>query len=160
MTIIASRNTSVATQQKSKQTPNKYACLTPKQLHLETLEAREKFFEKCSGAEKYAIDVLVPYCEEIIRRYKMQGVAAKSRPNGKLTVDAYFKSINLNYSTVRSDASLLLFSQREDWEPASYRGLADRDGNVIDLHKLEEYEAYGIHAFRIGVSRSAAASVD
>jgi len=102
MTIVASRNSSVATQQKSKQTFNKYACLTPNQLHLETLDAREKFFEKCSGAEKYAIDVLLPYCEEIIRRYKMQGVAAKSRPNGKLTVDAYFKSINLNYSTVRS----------------------------------------------------------
>jgi hypothetical protein len=102
MTIIASRNSSVATQQKSKQTPNKYACLTPNQLHLETLDAREQFFEKWSGAEKYAIDVLLPYCEEIIRRYKMQGVAAKDRPNGKPTVDAYFKSINLNYSTVRS----------------------------------------------------------
>ena len=102
MTIIASRNTSVATQQKSKQTPNKYARLTPNQLHLETLDAREQFFAKYSGAEKYAIDVLLPYCEEIIRRYKMQGVAPKDRPNGKPTVDAYFKSINLNYNTVRS----------------------------------------------------------
>jgi hypothetical protein len=71
-------------------------------LHLETLDARDKFFKKCDGAEKYAINVLLPYCEEIIRRYKMQGVAAKDRPNGKPTVDAYFRSINLNYNTVRS----------------------------------------------------------
>jgi hypothetical protein len=37
-----------------------------------------------------------------ISRYKMQGVAAKDRPNGKPTVAAYFRSIKLNYSTVRS----------------------------------------------------------
>jgi hypothetical protein len=102
MTIITSRNTSVATQQKSHRTRNQYATLTPNQLHLKTLDARNTFLEKCVGAEKYAIDVLVPYCEEIIRRYKMQGVAAKDRPNGKPTVDAYFRSINLNYNTVRS----------------------------------------------------------
>ena len=102
MTITASRNASVASQQKSQQTPIKYASLTPNQLHLATLDARDKFFKKCDGAEKYAIDVLLPYCEEIILRYKMQGVAAKDRPNGKPTVDAYFKSINLNYNTVRS----------------------------------------------------------
>jgi len=102
MTITASRNTSVASQQKSQRTPNQYASLTPNQLHLEMLDARNTFFQKCVGAEKYAIDVLLPYCEEIIRRYKMQGVAEKDRPNGKPTVDAYFKSINLNYNTVRS----------------------------------------------------------
>jgi hypothetical protein len=61
---------------------------------------------------------------------------------------------DLTHPDITADASLLLFSQREDWEPASYRGLADRDGNIIDLRKLEEYEAYGIRVFRIGVSRS------
>src|ERR1019366_845097 len=103
MTKDANANhASVAMQQKSRRTISKYANLTPEQLHHETLNARNTLFEKCVGAEKYAIDVLVPYCEEIIRRYKMQGVAPKDRPNGKPTVDAYFKSINLNYNTVRS----------------------------------------------------------
>jgi len=102
MTIIASRKTSVASQQKSQQTSNKYASLPPNQLHLETLDARDKFFKKCDGAEKYAIGVLLPYCEEIIRRYKMQGVAARNRLNSKPTVEAYFRSIGLNYNTVRS----------------------------------------------------------
>jgi hypothetical protein len=55
---------------------------------------------------------------------------------------------------VKADASLLLFSQREDWEPASYRGVMDIDGNVFDLPKLEDYEAHQIGVFRIGVSRS------
>src|ERR1039458_4796175 len=87
-------NASVAMQQKSRRMISKYANLTPEQLHHETLNARNTLFEKCVEAEKYAIDVLVPYCEEIIRRYKMQGVAPKDRPNGKPTVDAYFKSID------------------------------------------------------------------
>lgn len=102
MATNPNRITSVATQQKAGRTISKYANLTPDQLHQETLNARNTLFEKCVGAEKFAIDVLVPYCAEIIRRYKMQGVAAKDRPNGKPTVEAYFKSINLNYSTVRS----------------------------------------------------------
>jgi len=62
--------------------------------------------------------------------------------------------IDLTHPDINADASLLLFSQREDWEPASYRGLADRDGNVFDLHRLEDYEVYGMDVFRIGVSRS------
>jgi hypothetical protein len=90
---------SVALRQK---VAGKYASLTTDQLHRETLNARKAFFDKCVGAQSYAIDVLLPYCQEIIRRYKMQGVAAKDRPNSKPTVDAYFKSIGLNYNTVRS----------------------------------------------------------
>ena len=89
-------------QQKSKQTVGKPSALTTDQLHQETLKARETLFQKCIGAERYAVDVLLPLCEEIIKRYKMQGVAAKNRPNGKPTVDAYFKSIGLNYNNVRS----------------------------------------------------------
>jgi hypothetical protein len=52
----------------------------------------------------------------------------------------------------QADSKLLLFSQREDWEPASYRGLS-LGGRIIDLHKLEDYEAYGKRVYRIGVSR-------
>ncbi len=52
----------------------------------------------------------------------------------------------------QADSKLLLFSQREDWEPASYRGLA-LGGKVIELLKLEDYEAYGKRVYRVGVSR-------
>ena len=52
----------------------------------------------------------------------------------------------------QADSKLLLFSQRDDWEPASYRGLVV-GGRVIDLHRLEDYEAYGKRVYRIGVSR-------
>jgi hypothetical protein len=93
---------SVALQQRSVGGVTKYARLTPDQLHRQTLNARETLFKMCVGAEAYTVDVLLPYCEEIIARYRMPGVAAKDRPNGKPTVEAYFRSINLNYNTVRS----------------------------------------------------------
>ena len=99
---LIARNTSVAMQQKSGQTVGKHSALPTDQLHQETLKARETLFEKCVETHKHAVEVLLPYCEEIIRRYKMPGVAAKDRPNGKPTVDAYFKSIDLNYNNVRS----------------------------------------------------------
>lgn len=89
-------------QQKTGRTVTKPAALPTDQLHQATLNARNAFFEKCVETHKHAVEVLLPYCEEIIRRYKMQGVAAKDRPNGKPTVDAYFKSIGLNYNNVRS----------------------------------------------------------
>src|SRR5580704_746934 len=93
---------SVALQQRSGTGVTKYAKLTPVQLHQQTLNARETFFKMCIGAEAYAVDVLLPYCEEIIARFRMPGVAAKNRPNGRPTVEAYFRSINISYSTVRS----------------------------------------------------------
>ena len=49
-----------------------------------------------------------------------------------------------------SDKKLLLFSEREDWEPASYRGYRTFFG-VIDLLKLEDYAKHDIAVFRIGV---------
>jgi hypothetical protein len=52
----------------------------------------------------------------------------------------------------QADSKLLLFSQRADWEPASFRGLVV-GGTLIDLHKLEDYEAYGMRVYRVGVSR-------
>jgi hypothetical protein len=91
---------SVASQQKV--TVAQLPALNNSQLHAQTQKARDEFFDKCVGAQSYAKDVLIPHCEEIIKRYKMQGVAAKNRPNGKPTVESYFKSINLNYNTVRS----------------------------------------------------------
>jgi hypothetical protein len=48
----------------------------------------------------------------------------------------------------QADSKLLLFSQREDWEPASYRTL-----NGMPLYKLEDYETSGRSVYRVGVSR-------
>jgi len=52
----------------------------------------------------------------------------------------------------QADAKLLLFSQREDWEPASYRA-ARLGGRIIPLHYLNDYELYGWRVYRVGVSR-------
>jgi len=95
------KKSSVASQQKVG-TKVDYSKLTNEQLHHEMLDARNKFYQHCSKAHEYATDALIPACGAIIARYKMQGVAAKDRPNGKPTVEAYFKSIDLNYNTVRS----------------------------------------------------------
>ena len=91
---------SVASQQKV--TVAQLTALNNSQLHAQAQKARDEFFGKCVGTQSYAKDVLIPYCEEIIKRYKMQGVAAKDRPNNQPTVEKYFKSIDLNYNTVRS----------------------------------------------------------
>jgi hypothetical protein len=69
---------------------------------MEMLEARDNFFNLCVQSEAYGFVTLLPACEEIIARYKMPGVGVKDRPNSKPTVEAYFRSIKLNYSTVRS----------------------------------------------------------
>jgi hypothetical protein len=71
-------------------------------LHLEVVAATKAFRKRCGAAHWYALNRLVPLCEEIRKRYKMQGVAAKDRPNARPTVAAYFESIGLNYGTVRN----------------------------------------------------------
>lgn len=95
------KKNSVASQQKV-DTKVEYAKFTNAELHREMVAVRNTLFSKCVDAQKYAAEVLIPACEAIIARYRMQGVAAKDRPNGKPTVEAYFKSIDLNYNTVRS----------------------------------------------------------
>jgi hypothetical protein len=52
----------------------------------------------------------------------------------------------------QANSKLLLFSQRADWEPASFRSFVV-GGQLIDLHKLEDYEAFGKRVYRVGVSR-------
>jgi len=52
-----------------------------------------------------------------------------------------------------ADKKLLLFSQREDWEPMSYRAVMTPLG-PIDLHGIEDYSKYGMDVFRIAVSVS------
>jgi hypothetical protein len=51
----------------------------------------------------------------------MQGVAAKDRPNGQPTVDSYFRSIGLNYSTVRSWFARGKSADREKLKDALFR---------------------------------------
>jgi hypothetical protein len=98
--------TSVAAQQKSEITetvPDRpHENLSSHELHNATLHARDEAHNRCIKAQEHIAKILLPYCEEVIERYKMQGVAAKDRPNGKPTVEGYFKSIDLNYNTVRS----------------------------------------------------------
>jgi hypothetical protein len=54
-----------------------------------------------------------------------------------------------------ADKKLLLFSENQDWEPASYRGIQDRQtGAIRDVFDRNEYERYGIRIFRIGVDRN------
>lgn len=110
----AGENTSVALQQKPESAPDEeedflvlthqvdYFALTNDQLHRETLTARVGLYQRCVEIHSYALEVLVPACQEIIARFKMQGVAAEDRPNRQPTVEAYFRSIDLNYNTVRS----------------------------------------------------------
>jgi len=52
----------------------------------------------------------------------------------------------------QADSKLLMFSQREDWEPASYR-VARLGGRIIPVHRLDDYERYGWRVYRVGVSR-------
>jgi|SRR5580658_491205 hypothetical protein len=105
-------NTSVALQQKSSLPFTghvDYSSLTNAELHHSVLEASASLQRRCIEAYQHETEllaqpfsVLIPACEEIIRRYKMQGVAAKDRPNEQPTVEAYFRSVSLNYNTVRS----------------------------------------------------------
>jgi hypothetical protein len=127
---------SVALQQRSGSGVTKYAKLNPTQLHQQTLKARETFSKMCVGAEAYAIDVLLPFCDEIIARYKMPGVGAKDRPNGKPTVEAYFRSIKLNYSTVRSWIHRKRLSV-EMFGPQKATSNNNKDGKVAAITQFE-----------------------
>jgi len=134
---VDTKISSVAMQQRSGDGVRKYAELTPSQLHQQTLNAREALFTMCVGAETYAIDVLRPYCEEIIARYKMPGVAEKNRPNGKPTVEAYFRSISLKYSTVRSWIRRKRLSTEMFGPKKTTSNNNNKDGKVPHLTQLE-----------------------
>jgi len=107
------RKPSVALQQKSKDdgllpapagmfATVDYAAHSDDELHNATVAALAAYKEKREEADNYAYDVLIPALNQIIHRYKQQGRAAQYRLNGCPTVEEYFESIGLNYSTVRS----------------------------------------------------------
>jgi hypothetical protein len=130
--VAGTKIASVALQQGS----GKYAGLTNKQLHTEMLEIRGSFFNRCAEAQTYGINALLPACEEIIARYKMPGVGAKGRPNGRPTVEAYFKSIKLNYNTVRSwIRRKTLTLSTEMFDPTETTS-NNKDGKVPHLPRL------------------------
>jgi hypothetical protein len=79
-----------------------YAAHSDDDLHNATVAALAAYKEKREEADNYAYDVLIPALNQIIHRYKQQGRAAQYRLNGCPTVEEYFESIGLNYSTVRS----------------------------------------------------------
>jgi hypothetical protein len=125
---------SVASQQKSC-TEVQFPKLTNGQLHKRMLEVRNDFYNRCVETQDYAVHMLLPACIEVIARYKMQGVAAKDRPNGKPTVEAYFRSIKLNYNTVRSWIHRKRLST-EMFDPEK-RASNNRDGKTPHLTQLE-----------------------
>jgi hypothetical protein len=79
-----------------------YSGHTDEELHNATVAAVAAYTQKREEADAYAYDVLIPALNQIIQRYKQQGRATAYRLNGCPTVEEYFESIGLNYSTVRS----------------------------------------------------------
>ena len=79
-----------------------YAAHSDDALHNATVAALATYKEKREEADNYAYDVLIPALNQIIQRYKQQGRATSFRLNDCPTVEEYFESIGLNYSTVRS----------------------------------------------------------
>ena len=104
-----------------------YSTHTDDQLHQATVAAAATYKKKRSDADNYAYDVFIPALNQIILRYKQQGRATPYRLNNCPTVDAYFKSIGLNYTTVRSWKSraqqrLLQAAADAGTKPAPNRG--------------------------------------
>lgn len=79
-----------------------YSGHTPEALHAAILEAKKAFEAAQDESESHAHEKLLPALDEAIRRYKQPGKGGEYRMNGCPTVKEYFKSIGLNYDTVRS----------------------------------------------------------
>jgi hypothetical protein len=134
------RKPSVALQQKSKDdgllpapagmfATVDYAAHSDDELHNATVAALAAYKEKREEADNYAYDVLIPALNQIIHRYKQQGRAAQYRLNGCPTVEEYFGSIGLNYSTVRSWKSR---AQQRLLQAATDAGTKPAPGNTSD----------------------------
>ena len=84
------------------------AALTFDELDQKISRASERLQGACTDLYQYTLDTLqkhiielLPLCEEMIQRYKRQGVATEPLPNGMSGLDAYFFSKKLNYNTIR-----------------------------------------------------------
>jgi hypothetical protein len=106
-----------------------YAAHSDDELHDATVAALTAYKEKREEADKYAYDVLIPALNQIIHRYKQQGRAAQYRLNGCPTVEGYFESIGLSYSTVRSWKSR---AQQRLLQTVTDAGTKPAPGNTSD----------------------------
>jgi transposase-like protein len=79
-----------------------YSKHTDEELHDATVAEIAAYQRKREDTDNFSYDVLIPALNQIIQRYKRQGRATAYRLNGCPTVEEYFESIGLNYSTVRS----------------------------------------------------------
>jgi hypothetical protein len=69
--------------------------------------------------------------------------------------DAISKRMDINNPAWIANKKLLLFSQRTDWEPASFRGVINiKTGVVTDIIRLDDYAKNGTDVYRIAVDRS------
>ena len=141
------RKPSVALQQKSKDdgllpapagmfATVDYAAHSDDELHNATVAALAAYKEKREEADNYAYDVLIPALNQIIHRYKQQGRAAQYRLNDCPTVEEYFESIGLNYSTVRSWKSR---AQRRLLQAATDAGTKPAPGNTSDRDPVPHF---------------------
>jgi hypothetical protein len=106
-----------------------YSGHTDEELHNATVSALAAYTQKREEADNYAYDVLIPALNQIIHRYKQQGRAAQYRLNGFPTVEEYFESFGLNYSTVRSWKSR---AQQRLLQAATDAGTKPAPGNTSD----------------------------
>jgi hypothetical protein len=106
-----------------------YSGHTDEELHNATVSALAAYMQKREEADAYAYDILVPALNQIIQRYKQQGRAKPYRLNGCPTVEGYFDSIGLNYSTVRSWKSR---AQQRLLQAATDAGTKPAPGNTSD----------------------------
>jgi hypothetical protein len=106
-----------------------YSGRTDEELHNATVSALAAYMQKRKEADAYAYDILVPALNQIIQRYKQQGRAKPYRLNGCPTVEGYFDSIGLNYSTVRSWKSR---AQQRLLQAATDAGTKPAPGNTSD----------------------------
>jgi hypothetical protein len=94
------------------------AAMTDLDLGKEIVNARNVFCGSLAKAQAQARQRLIPLCEEMRKRYKRPGL--KDRPFGLPTVDAYFRSIGLNYSTVRGWCAREKYSDRNKLRTAFF----------------------------------------
>ena len=88
-------------------------------LHNAVVAARNVSLYLCAKAQAQARQRLIPLCEEMRKRFKRPGL--KNRPFGLPTVEDYFKSVGLNYSTVRGWCAREKYGDRDKLKTAFFR---------------------------------------
>jgi hypothetical protein len=138
--------------------------MTDADLHAELVHVRDRVFKQMSKTHAVVSGRLIPLCNEIIERFKLPGVSTKDRPNNQPTVEAYFKSIGLNYNTVRSwkyraGISYALYHAPEvefPWPPIKdHSGYARSGDDFKKIQQLVNKIVAIVHTHSIDVSAAA-----